>query len=253
MRNIVALFPALVLLQTPTATIDTVAGTGEKGYTGDGGPGARATLTQPFHCELDGKGHLYIAEAFNHCIRKLDLKTGKLTSVAGTGQKGYTGEGGPAIKATFNEPYAVVVDGEDNLYIADRLNAVVRKVDGKTGVITTLAGTGKPGSGSDGLANTIPLREPNDVHLDGKGGLFIADVADWRVRRVDLKTGMMTTFAGTGSFRGTAMRETPGDGGPAMKAVIFEARAVCVDGKGNTFICERRGNTIRRVDAKGII
>jgi sugar lactone lactonase YvrE len=145
------------------------------------------------------------------------------------------------------------VDADDNLYIADRLNAVVRKVDGKTGVITTLAGTGKPGSGGDGPANTIPLREPNDVYLDGKGGLLIADVADWRVRRVDLKTGMLTTFAGRGPFRGMPTKEMLGDGGPATKAVVVEARAVCVDGKGNTFICERRGNTLRRVDEKGII
>src|SRR5207249_6175231 len=145
----------------------TVAGDGERGYAGDGGKAVEARLNEPFHCELDGKGQLYIAEAMNHCVRKVDLKTGIIRTVAGTGKKGYSGDGGPATKATFNEPYAVVVDADDNLYIADRLNAVVRKVDGKTGVITTLAGTGKPGSGGDGPANTIPLREPNDVHLDG--------------------------------------------------------------------------------------
>src|SRR5437868_2754140 len=93
----------------PGATMATVAGTGKAGHTGDGGPAGKATLNQPFHCELDARGNLYIAEANNHCIRKLDLKTGTLTTVAGTGKKGYSGDGGPATQATFNEPYAVLV------------------------------------------------------------------------------------------------------------------------------------------------
>lgn len=238
----------------------TIAGTGQPGYTGDGGKATAATLREPFHCELDGKGHLYIAEATNHCIRKLDLQTGILTTVAGRGEKGYTGDGGPATRATMNEPYAVVVDAEDNLYIADRLNAVVRKVDGKTGIITTLAGTGQKGySGDGGPATAAQLREPNDVFLDGKGGLLIADVADWRIRRVDLKTGIITTFAGTGRPAGFKKgkagfdRTQIGDGGSADKAVIVGARAVCVDGQSNTWICEREGNAIRKVDSKGII
>src|SRR5205823_1157697 len=153
---------------------------------------------QPFHCELAGN-NLYLAEAFNHCIRKIDLRSGIIMTVAGTGHKGYTGDGGPATKATFQEPYAVVADAERNLYIVDRLNAVVRRVDGRTGIVATLAGTGHKGYGGDGgPATKALLREPNDCCLDGKGGLLIADVADWRVRRVDLKTGIITTFAGTG-------------------------------------------------------
>jgi sugar lactone lactonase YvrE len=97
------------------------------------------------------------------------------------------------------------------------------------------------------------LREPNDVHLDGKGGLLIADVADWRVRRLDLKSGVITTFAGTGPFKGRPTKDDLKDGGLANRAVVEHARAVCVDGKGNTYICERGGNAIRRVDEKGII
>jgi streptogramin lyase len=151
----------------------------------------------------------------------------------------------------MNEPYAVVVDAHDNLYIVDRLNAVVRKVDGQTGIISTLAGTGKKGYGGDGgPAEKAMLREPNDCCLDGKGGLLIADVADWRIRRVDLKSGMITTFAGVGHPKGEYDRA---DGGPATKAAVVGARAVCVDTKGNIYICEREGNSIRKVDAKGII
>lgn len=245
---------SFLLSATAAGTIDTVAGTGKAGYAGDVGKATAALFNQPFHCELDGKGNLYVAEAFNHCIRKIDLKTGVITTVAGTGQKGYTGDGGPATKATMNEPYAVVVSPAGDLYITDRLNAVIRKVDAATGDISTVAGTGKRGySGDGGKGTEAQLDEPNDCILDGQGGLLIADVSDWRIRRLDLKTGIITTFAGTGRVKGKVDRSALGDGGPATKAVIHGARAVCVDGKGNTFICEREGNAVRQVDAKGTI
>jgi sugar lactone lactonase YvrE len=234
-------------------TIDTVAGTGQAGYSGDGGPATAARLNQPFHCAL-GKGRLYVADAFNHCVRRIDLKTGVITTVAGCGRKGYSGDGGPATKATLNEPYAVAVSDEGDLYVVDRLNAVVRRVDGASGVITTVAGTGKRGYAGDGGKGTdARLDEPNDCCLDGKGGLLIADVSDWRVRRLDLKAGTITTFAGTGRRRGRIDRTEIGDGGPATKAVLVGARAVCVDGRGNTYVCEREGNAVRRIDPRGVI
>ncbi len=240
--------------QNASNTIDTVAGTGAKGYGGDGGPAVKALLHEPFHCALDGKGGLYLAEAFNHCVRKVDLKSGTITTVAGTGKKGYTGDGGPATKATFNEIYAVAVSPEGDLYLVDRLNACVRKVDGRSGAATTVAGTGTKGfSGDGGPGAKAQLVEPNDCALDGRGGLLIADVGDWRVRRLDLKTGVISTFAGTGRRKGRPARGEKGDGGPATKAVVFGARAVCVDGRGNTYICEREGNAVRKVDAKGVI
>jgi hypothetical protein len=244
----------LLAAQGAAAKITTVAGTGKPGYGGDGGKGTEALLNQPFHCELDAGGNLLVAEANNHCIRKLDLRTGTLQTVAGNGKKGYSGDGGKAAEATFNEPYAVVADRNGDLYIVDRLNAVVRRVDGKTGTVATIAGNGKKEyAGDGGKATEASLREPNDCILDGQGGLLIADVADWRIRRVDLKSGMITTFAGTGRVKGKVDRSTIGDGGPAAKAVIVGARAVCVDGRGNTYICEREGNAIRKVDAQGTI
>lgn len=250
-------FPPSPIPVLEPGRIDTVAGTGKKGYSGDGGHALKAELNQPFHCELDGKGHLFVAEDKNHCVRRIDLKTGTITTVAGCGKKGYTGDGGPATAATFNEVYAIAIDADDNLYLVDRLNAVVRKVDARTGRISTVAGTGKKGYGGDGgSGNKALLREPNDCCLDGKGGLLIADVGDWRIRRLDLKTGMITTFAGTGrpakAGKGYA-RAKVGDGGKATEAVLVGARAVCIDGKGNTYICEREGSTIRKVDAAGII
>jgi streptogramin lyase len=244
----------LQLVSQTSATIETIAGTDQAGYSGDGGPALKAQLNQPFHCDLDADGNLYIAEAFNHCVRKVDRKTGNISTVVGSGAKGYEGDGGPAIKATLNEVYAVAVDKNGDLFVVDRLNAVIRKVDGKTGLISTVAGNGKQGySGDGGKATEAMLREPNDCCLDGKGGLLIADVSDWRIRRLDLKKGTITTFAGTGRPKEKIDRTQIGDRGPGSKAVIVGARAVCVDGKGNTFICEREGNAIRRVDAKRII
>jgi streptogramin lyase len=241
------------LIQSATV-MDSPAGAGKGGYAGDGGPGTAALLNQPFHCEIDPAGNLLIAEANNHCIRKLDLKSGVISTVAGKGQKGYSGDGGKATDATMNEPYAVVANTNNDLYIVDRLNAVIRKVDGKTGIISTVAGTGQKGfAGDGGPADKAQLREPNDCCLDGKGGLLIADVADWRIRRLDLKTGMISTFAGTGRPKDKLSRDQIGDGGQAEKCVIVGARAVCVDGQGNTYICEREGNAIRKVDSKGVI
>ena len=148
----------------------------------------------------------------------------------------------------MNEPYAVQLDRNGDLYIVDRLNAVVRKVDATTGVITTMAGTGAKGYGGDeGPGTQAQMREPNDCFLDGRGGLLIADIQDQRLRRLDLQSGTISTFAGTGDkIRG-------GDGGPASKASINGSRAVCGDAQGTIYICEREGNAVRKVDAHGTI
>ncbi len=251
---LVLLLGPLLRADTPApGIIVTIAGTGTAGYKGDGGPATKALLNQPFLCDVDGQGNLYVAEAFNHCIRKI-AADGTISTVAGTGKKGYTGDGGPATGATFNEPYAVAVTPQGDLYIVDRLNAAVRKVDGKSDVVTTVAGTGTKGfSGDGGPGSKAQLKEPNDCCLDGKGGLLIADVADWRIRRLDLATGTIITFAGTGRPAGKAERSKNGDGGPADRAVLIGARAVCVDGQGNTYVCEREGHSIRKIAADGTI
>jgi sugar lactone lactonase YvrE len=233
--------------------IQTIAGRGRPGYGGDGGQATAALLNQPFHCDLY-ESHLYVADALNHCIRKVDLRSGIIETVAGCGKRGYSGDGGPAIEAKLNEPYAVAVDLKGDLYIVDRLNAVIRKVEKRTGTITTVAGNGKRAYGGDGGPGPrAGMVEPNDCCLDGSGGLLIADVGDWRIRRLDLRSGRIATFAGTGKPKTKTGKLQKGDGGPAARAVIVGARAVCVDGKAATFICEREGNVIRRVDAGGRI
>src|SRR5215468_7985498 len=228
--------------------IQTIVGTGTKGYAGDGGPALQTLLSEPFMCAFDAQGHLYVAEATNHCVRRIDRVTGVITTVAGTGVLGYSGDGGPATRATLNQPYSLQIDANGDIYIVDRLNAAIRKVNAATGIITTVAGTGTPGySGDGGPGPQAQLREPNDCFLDGRGGLLIADIQDQRIRRLDVRTGIITTFAGTGEKTRT------GDGRPATAASILGARAVCLDRRGNTYICEREGNGVRKVDANGIM
>ena len=228
------------------AKIRTVVGTGARGYAGDGGPADMALLSEPFMCAFDSQGNLYVAEAANHCVRRIDRATNVIITVAGNGTAGYAGDGGPAVGAALNQPYSLQVDANGDIYIVDRLNAAIRRVDGATGIITTVAGTSEPGySGDGGPAVRSQLREPNDCFLDGRGGLLVADVQDQRVRRLNLGTGIITTFAGTGK------KAREGDGGPATQASILGARAVCMDRRGNTYICEREGNGVRRVDAGG--
>ena len=229
--------------------IQTYVGTGEQGYAGDGGPADQALCTEPFMCDFDSVGNLFYSESRNNVIRRVDKATGIVTTVAGNGEAGYSGDGGPATQATMKEPYSLQVDrGNGDIYIVDRLNAVVRKVDAATGIITTVAGTGEQGySGDGGPGNRAMFREPNDCFLDGKGGLLIADIQDQRIRRLDLATGVINTFAGNGQ------KERSGDGKPALEASIMGARAVCMDSKGNTYIAEREGNGVRKVDANGIM
>ena len=228
--------------------ITTVAGTGERGYDGDGGAATAARLSEPFMCAFDAAGNLYLAEAQNHCVRRVDRTSGTIVTIAGTGEQGYSGDGVPATRATFNQPYSLQVDANGDVFVVDRLNYVIRKIDAATGIITTVAGTGEAGYGGDGgPATAARFREPNDCFLDGRGGLLITDIQDQRVRRLDLASGVITTFAGNGA------KERAGDGLPATEASILGARAVCMDGAGNTYIAEREGNGIRMVDLRGIM
>jgi len=229
--------------------IETVIGTGEAGYAGDGGPASAALLREPFMCSFDSAGNIYLAEAKNHCVRRIDGDTGVITTIAGNGNAGYSGDSGPAAAATLNEPYSLTVHPQSgDIYIVDRLNAAVRRVDGTTGFITTVAGTGEPGYGGDGgPGNRAQLREPNDCFLDSRGGLLIADIQDQRVRRLDLASGIISTFAGNGE------KARHGDGLPAQEASILGARAICQDRSGNTYIAEREGNGVRQVDVQGIM
>lgn len=228
---------------TQRQTIDTLAGTGEAGYGGDGGPAVDARLNSPFDVALDQAGNLYFSDTFNHCVRRVDVRSGVITTVAGCGRKGYSGDGGPATSATLNEPYGLDLADDRYLYVVDRLNFCVRRVDLAEGTIATIAGTGQSGySGDGGPGTKAMLREPNGIALDHKGKLYIADVRDQRVRVLDLNSGIIDTFCGTGR------KEHTGDGGPYRQASLFGPRAVAVGPDGSVYICQREGHGIRKVD-----
>ncbi len=236
----------IVLVVADGPNIETVAGTGEPGRTGDGGPAVKARLNMPFDVAFDAEGNLFFSDTFNHAIRRVDARSGTIATVAGDGTAGFTGDGGPATHARLNEPYGVVIDAAGDVFFADRFNRRVRRVDARSGTITTLAGDGsKTYSGDGGPATRAGMVEPNGVALDPGGRrLFIADVGDNRIRVVDLSSGEISTVAGTGKDR------HEGDGGPASAASIRGARAVEVGRDGTVFILERQGHSLRAVDPK---
>jgi DNA-binding beta-propeller fold protein YncE len=230
--------------------METAAGVGTEGNRGDGGPAVRASLNMPFDIALDRAGNIYFSDTFNHTVRRIDSKTGRISTVAGSGRAGFSGDDGPATAAQLREPYGVVLDSRNNLYLVDRLNQRVRMVDAETGTIRTVAGNGsKTFSGDGGPAVEAGLVEPNGIALDpAERRLYIADVAGHRIRAVDLSTRIISTFAGTGAAK------HDGDGGPADKASVWGARAVDVAPDGTVYIIEREGNRLRGVDPEtGII
>ena len=228
--------------------IQTVLGNGEDGWEGDGGPALEAACQLPYACEFDPQGNLVVCMGRQHRIRRMDARTGIISRVCGTGEPGYTGDGGPALDAAINQPYGLAIDGNGDIYFAQRFDPAVRKIDAETGIVSTVAGTGELGySGDGGPGNEAMLREPNDLFLDGRGGLLIADIQDQRIRRVDLATGIIATFAGTGE------KSRAGDGKPATEASLMGPRAVCMDRQGNVYVAEREGNGVRRISPDGIL
>lgn len=226
-------------------TIETIAGTGENKDGGEGGSALETPLRQPFNMQVGPDGAMYFCEFGGHRVRRLDLETGQLTSVAGTGQPGYSGDGQPATQAQLNQPHEFVFDGNGNLYVSDMKNHAIRKIDRKTQIISTLAGTGKPGySGDGGPSNRAQLKLPISVcirELPGRDDLFIADIGNHRVRVVDLKTGHIETAAGNGEAK------MCNDGDRAAVSPLRGPRALCI-GDGNLWIAMREGNSLWRMD-----
>jgi DNA-binding beta-propeller fold protein YncE len=223
-------------------TVTVVAGTGEKGYSGDGSSALDARLDNPFDLAFSPDGSLVFSDTFNHCIRRIDAVSGIISTICGTGERGFAGDGGPAIRAQLNEPYGVVVDRLGRVFFADRRNGRVRVID-TMGIVTTAAGDGAGVfSGDGGPAAQAGLVEPNGLTFDPEQRrLFIADVAGHRVRAVDLAAGTIATFAGTGEAR------HDGDGGKAVDAGVFGARAVAFAPDGSLYVMERQGSCIRRI------
>lgn len=227
------------------AEVRTIAGTGEARYHGDGGAAISAGVGGPFGIVIGPDGALYVCEISNHCIRRVDERTGLITTVAGSGKKGYDGDGGPADKALCNEPYEVRFDAEGNMFFVEMQNHLVRRVDAKTKTISTVAGTGKPGfSGDGGPATRATFKSPHSIAFDAKGDLYIADIGNHRLRRVAMKTGMIDTVGGTGE-----KARTP-DGAPLAGTPLNGPRAIDFAPNGDMLLALREGNAVYRIDAR---
>ena len=222
--------------------ITTVAGTGERGFSGDGGPALEAQLSFPFDLALDTEGNLFIADTGNHRIRKVD-SMGNISTVAGTGEPGFSGDGGPALEAQINSPYSVALDAAGNLFLADRFNSRIRKVN-SDGIIATIAGTGAVGSAGDGgPAVDAELYHPQGVAVDLWGNVYIGDSGNNRIRRVDW-SGNISTVSGSGEW---------GDCGPALLAHLGGPRDVAADRDGAVYVSDPLRRHVLRIDSAGYV
>jgi len=222
-----------------TGIITTIAGTGVSGSAGDGSPATAAQLNNPQGVALDSSGNLYISEFNGHRVRKVNIVTGIITTVAGTGIVGFNGDNIQATTARLNTPQAVAVDSSGNLYIADVGNNRIRKVD-VAGIITTVAGTGFRGFSADGgLATAVTLDIPQGISVDSSGNLYIVDGN--RIRTIDAM-GIITTIAGTG------VGVFSGDGGPATAAELNGPRGIAVESANNIYITDSGNSRIRRLN-----
>lgn len=225
-------------------TTATVAGNGQAGGSGDGGPATEATIDNPFGVVRGPDGALWFTEYTGQRIRRI-APDGTLSTPAGTGKKGHSGDGGPATEATFNLPHELRFDKEGNYFIADMANHAIRRVDAKTGVITTYAGTGKAGySGDGGPASQAELKQPHSIQFGPDGNLYICDIGNHVIRRVDARTGVISTFAGTGK-----PEPTPDDS-PLEGTPLKGPRSLDFDPQGNLWLALREGNQVFKLDAK---
>jgi len=235
------------LLATPpiTPTISTVAGNGVQGFSGDGGGATSANLNDPAGVSADAAGNLYISDYGNQRVRKA-ATSGIISTVAGTGVAGYSGDGAHATSYELNDPEGIAADSAGDVYIADYANQRVRKVTA-AGAISTIAGTGTAGYNSDGiLATGAYLNQPIDVAVDGAGNVYIADSSNQRIRKI-ATSGIISTVAGTGTSGFS------GDGGLATAAKIYLPEGIALDSSGNLYIADTYNNRIRVVGTNGVI
>jgi sugar lactone lactonase YvrE len=221
--------------------LSVLAGTGAKGDTGDEGPATQATFNGMHHLAIGPEGALFIADTWNNRVRRIDLRSGTITAFAGTGIKGFAGDGGPALKAQFGGIYCLAFDSRgERLYLADLDNRRIRAVDMRTGIVSTVAGNGRRGVPEDGAeAVKAPLVDPRAVAVDAQGSVYILERSGHALRVVD-NQGKIRTVAGTGKPGAT------GDGGDALKAMFKGPKHLCIDQDGGVLIADTENHVIRK-------
>jgi sugar lactone lactonase YvrE len=231
-----------------TRAVTTIAGSGEKGYKGDGGPATQAALNMPHEIQFDRAGNLYIAERDNHVIRKVEVKSGIISTVAGTGVAGFDGDGGPGVKAQLRQPHSIGLDRDGTLLICDIGNQRIRRLHLDTGIIETYAGTGEAAETPDGVpVSGTPLRGPRTMAITPDGDLYLALREGNAILRIDRRTQTLHRIAGTGQ-QGYA-----GDGGPAVNATLGGPKGLAYR-PGELFVADTENHVIRRIDlASGVI
>lgn len=215
-----------------------------KGFSGDGGPAAVAQLNNPFAIARGPDGFLYICDVDNHRIRRV-ARDGTISTYAGNGMRGYAGDGGPATQAALNEPYDLAWDKSGHLFFVERLNHLVRRVDVQSGIISTVSGKGTPGfAGDGGPAGQAQFNQPHSLAFDAMGDLFVCDVLNHRVRKIDIQSGIITTWAGNGEKR------TAADGSPITGSSLYGPRALVFAPDGVGWLVLREGNSLLALDPK---
>ncbi len=224
--------------------IETFAGTGKPGFSGDGGPAVAAQVDNPFGVIRGPDGAIWFCEYSGQRIRRV-AADGKISTIAGSGEKGFRGDGGPALQASFNLPHEIRFDRHGDLYIVDMQNHAVRKVDMKTRAISTVAGSGKPGyAGDGGPATKSLLKSPHSIQFGPDGNLYICDIGNHVIRRVDMHSGVISTFAGTGVAGATP------DGSPIQGTPLKGPRSLDFDREGNLWLATREGNQVFKFDLR---
>ncbi|MFN8524772.1 MAG: hypothetical protein U0821_16880 [Chloroflexota bacterium] len=232
-----------------SGAISTVAGTGDLGHTGDGGPALAATLNTPHEICFNEAGDLFIVERDNHAVRRVDARTGTISTYAGTGEAGFSGDGGPADRARLRQPHSIAIDGRGDLLICDIGNHRVRRVDRVTGLISTFAGNGEPGPTPDEapVAGT-PLNGPRTIVFGPDGTMYLALREGNAIYAIDPSGSRLRRIAGTGAKGHT------GDGGPALNATLAGPKGLAYGPEGCLYIADTENHVIRSVDlASGVI